>query len=140
MKTETKHLLSWAAVPFMAVANGVVRDLTYGRGMGGTLAHSISVFPLVAAIFAWAIYVEKRRPLADRRAAVRVGAVWLALTVAFEAGLGALQGMSIRDMLASYDVTRGHLWPLVPLAMALAPEVARLWRIDSARRLRSATL
>lgn len=123
-----RHLAAWLVVPVLAVINGGVRDLTYGRALGRTVAHSISVVPLVVAIVSLAALLERRWPLADRRSGVRVGAVWLGLTLAFEFGLGAALHVPLGDMLAAYDVTRGHLWPLVPIAMALAPELARRGR------------
>jgi len=91
--------------------------------MGRDLAHSLSVVPLLIAIVAWAMWVARRWPLRDSRTALRVGVTWLALTLAFEFGLGALQGLSMEEMLAEYDITRGRLWPLIPLATLLAPPV-----------------
>jgi hypothetical protein len=55
------------------------------------------------------------------------------LTLLFEFGLGALRGLDLRVMLTQYDVTKGHLWPLVPLTMGLAPELVRR---AAARRVR----
>lgn len=127
-RSERKHMAAWLLVPFLAVANGALRDLTYGRAMTRTVAHSFAVFPLIAAILIWATFIERRWPLPDRRSAARVGAMWLALTVAFEFALGALLHVPFADMVAAYDVTRGHLWPLAPLTMGLAPELARWWR------------
>jgi hypothetical protein len=118
---EHKHLLAWLALPVAAAANGALRDATYGRRLGRTASHSLAVFPLVASVFTLASLVQRRWPLPGRGAAVRVGLLWLAFTVAFEAGMGAARGVPAREMLAEYDVRRGSLWPLVPLAVALAP-------------------
>jgi hypothetical protein len=118
---EARHDLAWLALPVFAVLNGLVRDTTYGPSMGRDLSHSVSVVPLLIAIVAWALWVAKRLPLPDSRTALRVGVAWLALTLAFEFGLGALQGLSMEEMLAEYDITRGRLWPLIPLATLLAP-------------------
>ena len=132
MRAETRHLLGWLALPLAAVANGVVRDTTYGRRMSTTASHSLAVAPLAAFILVWARVLQWRRPLPSRAAAARAGLVWLALTLAFEFGMGAARKVPAREMLAEYDVRRGHLWPLVPLAVAAAPLLA--WR-----RSRSAT-
>jgi hypothetical protein len=70
-------------------------------------------------------WLERRWPVSSRRAAARVGVVWLALTLAFELGMGAARGTPAWEMLAEYDIRRGHLWPFVPLAVVLAPHVAR---------------
>ena len=124
MKTvsaEARNELAWLALPAFAVLNGLIRDTTYGPSMGYDRAHSVSVIPLLIAIVAWAVWVSKRWPLSDKGMALRVGVTWLALTLAFEIGLGALQGLSMQEMLAAYDITKGRLWPLIPLATLLAP-------------------
>jgi hypothetical protein len=54
--------------------------------------------------------------------------------LSFEFGLGALRGLELRVMLAQYDITQGHLWPLVPLTMGLSPEVLRRILLRKARR------
>jgi len=121
--SEARHDLAWLALPFFAVLNGLVRDTTYGPSMGRDLSHSVSVAPLLIAIVVWAMWVSRRWPLPDGRTALRVGVMWLALTLAFEFGLGALQGSSMEEMLAEYDITRGRLWPLIPLATLLVPSL-----------------
>ena len=124
-RNEIKHVCAWLPIPVMAVVNGAFRDLVYGKRMSETLAHSLSVLPLILAILAWAGALAKWAPLADDRAGQRVGLIWLLLTLSFEFGLGALRGLELRVMLAQYDITRGQLWPFVPLTMGLAPELAR---------------
>jgi hypothetical protein len=121
MQNETKQILAWTVLPFAAVANGVVRDKTYGKGVGETAAHSLSVAPLAAVVGFWAGLVSRWWPLRSRRSAVRVGILWLALTLAFETGLGKARGVSTHDQLAEYDVRRGKLWPLALAVIAFAP-------------------
>jgi len=51
-----------------------------------------------------------------------IGALWLALTLAFEFGFfHYVAGKSWESLLAQYDVSAGHLWPFVLAAVALAP-------------------
>lgn len=126
MTDETRHLLGWLAMPAAAVANGVLRDVTYGRRMSRTASHSLAVCPLAAFILVWAALLQRRWPLSGRGPALRVGALWLAFTLAFEFGMGAARKVPVRDMLAQYDVRRGNLWPLVPLAVVAAPLI--VWR------------
>jgi hypothetical protein len=123
--TERRHMVAWLALPVMAVVNGLIRDTTYGRLLGYDLSHALSVAPLLVAIVVWAAFLAKRWPLPFISAAFRVGLVWLALTVVFELGLGSLQGFSLDAMLAEYDITRGKLWPLIPLSTLLAPVLVR---------------
>jgi hypothetical protein len=124
MSNETRQLLAWAALPLAAVANGILRDQTYGRGMDETVAHSLSVLPLAAVVGVWAGILSRRWPVRSRRSAARVGLLWLALTVAFESGLGRARGVGAREQLAEYDVRRGRLWPLALAVIALAPPLS----------------
>jgi hypothetical protein len=124
MSNQTKQILAWAALPFAAVANGALRDFTYGRRIGETASHSLAVAPLAAVVRMWAGLLARRWPLRSRRSALAVGGVWLGLTLAFEFGLGKARGTSTDDMLADYDVRRGRLWPLALLVVAAAPLLA----------------
>jgi hypothetical protein len=124
MTNQTKQVLAWAALPLAAVANGALRDLTYGKRMGETASHSLAVAPLAAVVRLWAGLVARQWPLRSRRSAIEVGVAWLGLTLAFEFGLGKARGMSAGQMLADYDVRRGRLWPLALVAVAAAPLLA----------------
>lgn len=126
MTNETRHLLGWLAMPVAAVANGALRDATYGKRMSRTASHSLAVGPLAAFVLVWAVLLQRRRPLPGRGPALRVGLVWLAFTLAFEFGMGAGRRVPVRDMLADYDVRSGNLWPLVPLTVVAAPPL--VWR------------
>jgi hypothetical protein len=121
VKNETKQILAWTVLPFAAVANGVIRDTTYGKNMGETASHSLAVAPLAAVVGFWAGLVARWWPLQSRSSALRVGILWLALTLAFETGLGRARGVSTHDQLAEYDVRRGKLWPVALVVIALAP-------------------
>jgi len=58
-----------------------------------------------------------------------IGILWLALTVAFEFGFfHYVGGHSWESLLEQYDVTKGHLWPFVLAAAALAPFAWARWR------------
>jgi hypothetical protein len=138
--SERKHIAAWLVLPLLAVANGAIRDLTYGRSMSPTVAHSISVVPLIAVILMWATFIERRWPLRDGDSTARVGLTWFGLTLTFELALGAALRVPLADMLAAYDVTRGHLWPLSVLTMAFAPELARRWTLRSQGRSRVSSI
>jgi hypothetical protein len=121
MTNQTKQVLAWAALPFAAVANGALRDFTYGKRMGETASHSLAVAPLAVVVRMWAGLLARRWPLRSRRSALGVGVIWLGLTLAFEFGLGKARGVPLDEMLADYDVRRGRLWPLALLLVATSP-------------------
>jgi hypothetical protein len=116
---------AWAGLAVLATANGFSRGL-YTERLGEDRAHQLSTVTLVAALGPYARAVERRWPLPDDRAAAAMGAAWVALTVAFEFGFGHyVAGQNWRSLLADYDLRRGRLWPLVLVATAAAPAVAR---------------
>jgi hypothetical protein len=63
-----------------------------------------------------------------RAEALRLGAVWLALTLAFEFGVGHSGfGKTWRELYADYDPSRGRIWIAVLFVTLLAPSwTARL--------------
>jgi hypothetical protein len=124
MTNQTKQVLAWTALPFAAVANGALRDFTYGKRMGEAASHSLAVAPLAAVVRLWAGLVARRWPLRSRRSALGVGLAWLGLTLVFEFGLGKARGVPVDEMFADYDVRRGRLWPLALLAVVAAPLLA----------------
>jgi hypothetical protein len=110
----------------LGVANGVLREAAYAGAVGDHAAHQISTFTLVAMVVVYTWWLQRRWPLASTRDALRVGALWAAMTVAFEFGFGQyVAGASWSALLADYDLTRGNLWLLVLATIALAPALTR---------------
>ncbi len=116
---------AWTGMAALAVANGLGRSLYAGR-LGDDRAHQVSTATLIAALLTYTRAVERRWPLPTDHAAARVGATWVALTVAFEFGFGHyVAKQSWTTLLADYDLRRGRLWPLALAATAAAPALAR---------------
>lgn len=58
--------------------------------------------------------------------ALRIGALWVAMTVAFELLAGHyLFGNTWERLLADYNVLRGRIWVLVLITTFLAPRLTR---------------
>ncbi len=119
-------LAAWVAGAGIGVANGVVREATYGKRVDERRAHQVSTLTALAAFAALFRALEARRPLPSDREAIEVGAAWLLLTVGFEFGFGRLVAhQSWEDLLADYDVADGRLWPVVLAWLAAGPLVVR---------------
>ena len=122
-------IVAWLGGPLIGIANGTLRELGYKDRVGERTAHQIST---VTALALFAVYFERldrRWPLPTARDALRVGALWLVLTVAFEFGFGrGVAHSSWEELLADYDVRRGRLWPLVLVWIALGPAIVRARR------------
>jgi hypothetical protein len=118
--------IAWAGAAALATLNGAVRERLLAGRMDEPAAHRASTGALVVLLAAYMAALQRRRPLPDDRAALRAGATWLGLTLAFETALGRLaQGLSWREVMRDYDLRRGRLWPLALAWIALGPAVVR---------------
>ena len=125
-RPERAWMLAWLGGPVIGIANGVTRELVYADRVGDLTAHQISTASAVVLFGGYFWLLQRRHPLPDARAAARVGAGWLALTVLFEFGFGHyVDGKSWAELLADYDVAAGHLWPLALAWITAGPEVMR---------------
>jgi hypothetical protein len=119
-------LAAWLGGAAIGIANGAARELTYGRALAEPTANRLSAITGTAAFLAYFGALQRCRPLRSRRQALLVGGAWTALTVGFEFGLGRARGKEWRELTAEYDLSRGRFWPLVLVAVALGPELARV--------------
>jgi hypothetical protein len=129
----------WAGVALLLIGNEVLRVATYrpaaGRVEGDALAAVAAAALIVVAARVWVAL----RPSASHRAWVRVGRIWMILTVAFEmawAWYTATEGASVFER---YDLFSGRIGLIVPLTALLAPPLwsRRLYRrIDMRARFR----
>lgn len=114
-------VLSWLLLLVVMFTNGVARVAMLQPRLGEEPARRLATILGIALVAAFAYgYVRRTgpRPAGDW---LRVGAVWLLLTLAFEFGMGLVSGRTWGEMLEDYDLTRGRLWPLVLAAVFLAP-------------------
>lgn len=127
----SKYLAAWWVMLLVSIANGALRDLTYGKYMDALSAHqlsSVSSILLLGMVIAWFI---RRYPPASSRQALLIGGFWMTLTVAFEfLFFHYVADHPWSELWQSYDVLQGQMWPFVLLWVALAPYVFyRLQRI-----------
>ena len=117
-------LLAWFAMLLLSVANGAVRDLTYGRWLDALTAQQLSTGSGMLLLGLFIRDFIRRQPPASARQALALGGQWLALTVAFEfLFFHYLGGHSWAELLANYDLVHGRLWPLLLVWIAVAPYI-----------------
>ena len=119
-----RALVVWLLIIVAETVHGVLRQLFLTPVVGDANARQIGV--LVGSLLIFAISVLCSRWLDARtlRAQLTVGLVWVALTVAFELGLGTLLGLTRERMLADYDLAEGGFMAFGLLFMLLAPALA----------------
>ncbi len=118
----TKYLIAWLAMLLVAVANGVIRDFTYGRHVDELTAHQLSSASGIVLLGGVMWIFLRRHPPASGRQALGIGLLWMGLTVAFEfLFFHYLGGHSWASLLAAYDLLAGRVWVLVLAWIAVAP-------------------
>jgi hypothetical protein len=116
---------AWLGMLALAFANGTARAVGY-QPLGETAARQIATGTLLGLLGGYVWVVHRRAPLPDTATATAVGGVWALLTLGFEFGFGHyVMGTSWAELLADYDVSRGRIWVLVPIATAAAPALVR---------------
>ena len=126
-----RALLAWLGILLAAFVNGGVRETVLVHRLGTSLALAVS--GLLLALVVLAVAFASIQWIGGRDRGWRIGALWLALTLLFEFGFGALvQHKSWETMLRAYAFEGGNLWPLVLLALLVAPPLAK--RLTDSRR------
>jgi hypothetical protein len=108
----------------IAVANGALRQVTFGKVMPELHAHQLStvIGSVLEGLFVW--FVIRKWPPSSSRHALRIGLVWLVLTVAFEFFMGlVLARRPLPDVLHDYNLLAGRVWVLFLVWLTFAPWV-----------------
>jgi hypothetical protein len=120
------YVIAWFAMLLVSIANGALRDFTYGPRVGELAGHQISTATSVLLLGLVIAFFIRRHPPASARHALGIGLAWMVCTIAFEflffhfAG-----GHAWSELLANYDVSRGRVWVVVLAWIAVAPLILR---------------
>lgn len=119
-----KYLAAWVVMLLVSIANGVVRDFTYGKFMSELAAHQLSTVIGVILLGAVIWIFVRRYPLSSSLQAIWLGMGWATLTMAFEfLFFHFVGGHSWSELLANYNFFAGRVWVLILLWIAFAPYV-----------------
>lgn len=120
----TKYLLVWFLLALVAIANGILRQSTYGKNISELAAHQISTIIAILAtgIVVW--FINRSWPIESALQAMIIGGCWLGMTVAFEFGFGHyVAGYTWQQLAADYDLLEGRVWSLFLAWIAIMPLV-----------------
>jgi len=115
----------WFGILVLANINGAARQAWLIPRLGEPGGRVVSTLALsgVVLLLTW-LTIPWIGP-ASTRDAVKIGVIWLGLTLAFEFLVGHyVFGQSWRKLLEDYDITRGRIWVLVLLLVLFAPLLA----------------
>ena len=118
----SRYLLVWFLLAIVAIANGIIRQSTYGKAVPDLAAHQISTGTAIVASGVVVWFVHRVWPIDSAKQAWTIGGLWLLMTVAFEFGFGYyVAGHSWDKLLADYNLLDGRVWALFLVWVAVMP-------------------
>jgi len=121
-----RYTLAWVPMVFIAIINGTVRDLGYGKHLSELRAHQVST---VIALMLFGAYILALTRLwrIDSTQAITIGLIWLLLTLGFEFLFGHyIAEHPWEKLLHDYNLCAGRVWVLIPIWIAIAPYLFHL--------------
>jgi hypothetical protein len=106
----------------IAIANGALREMTFGKHMTELRAHQLStaIGAVLIGLPIW--FIIRVWPPSSARQAAMIGVMWLLLTVAFEFAMGKLfMRRPWLELFADYNLLEGRVWAVFLAWLAIAP-------------------
>ncbi|HRH36696.1 MAG TPA: hypothetical protein PK760_00025 [Flavobacteriales bacterium] len=117
-----KAIILWFVLMVLAIVNGTVRVKWIIPSVGLTSGLAISTLMLCTLIIAatW-LGIAWMGPRTNGEA-MRIGMLWLCMTLGFEFGIGHFVFKKPwPELLADYNIAKGRIWVLVLITTATAP-------------------
>lgn len=130
----SRAFIAWLLIALLESLQGAIRRTWIEPILGALTAARIglAVGVVLVCVVAWTTldWIGPPRP----RQRFAIGLVWVALTVAFEIGLGRALGYSWSRIAADYDPRAGGVMPFGLFAMLVLPLVVDVVRMRWVRR------
>ena len=121
----SKAFVLWLVILPVAIGNGILRELVLIPALGRPIGLTASGIALSLLILGIALLGAPWYGALHARKYWHIGALWLALTVAFEFGFGRLvQHETWDELLHAYTFSGGNIWPAVLVMVFIAPRLA----------------
>jgi hypothetical protein len=121
-----RGLRVWLVIMLAESVHGTLRQIFLAPAVGDFTARRIAFFTGMLLIFAIALLLIRWIAAPTVAALFAIGAMWAALTLAFEFGIGYFALGYTRDrLLEDYDVSRGGLMAFGMVYMVFVPYLAR---------------
>jgi hypothetical protein len=123
-KTTRNFTIAWICGIPIAITNAAIRNYLILPYTGELLAHQISSATIIIFFAAYLWALKSRWPIKSERQAIKIGTIWLSLTIVFEFVFGHyIMGHPWSLLLADYNIFNGRLWSVVLLWTFIAPYV-----------------
>jgi hypothetical protein len=116
-----KSVLIWLSIIPLAILNGVLRQTILTPWLGKSYAQPISGIILCLLIFIVSFVFIPRIGKGESKTYLKIGLLWIVLTLAFETLLVLAMGNSLGEVLKAYDITTGNIWLIVVVFTGIAP-------------------
>jgi hypothetical protein len=118
----------WVLLMSGEVVHGVARTLVLVPVVGDFRARQLAVFSGSLLILLITSLTIQWLQTTSTRCLMAIGAMWVALTLAFEIGLGRVVGYSWNRIASDYSLLHGGLMPIGLGVMAMSPWIASRFR------------
>ncbi len=123
-ETLLLYAAGWLPMLIIAIANGALRELSYGKNMSELAAHQLSSVTAIIAFFIYTFFFIKIVPPDSDNQAFTAGAIWLAMTITFEFIFGRyVMNKPWRELITHYNLLKGRLWILVLATVFISPYI-----------------
>lgn len=116
-----KSILIWLSILPLAILNGALRQFVLNSWLGESIAQPVSGLLLSLIIFFMAFLLIPKLKVTGKKGYVRIGLLWVCLTLIFEFAMGFSTGSSLVEMLRAYNPLTGNLWILVVIVIGISP-------------------
>ena len=117
-----KYFTGWLPLVVIAFVNGTIRQIGFQKALGDLHAHQLSTAIGITVFGIYIYWLIRRWKLESQSEAIKIGLLWMVLTIAFEFALGRLvldREWSV--LLHDCNLFEGRVWVLVILWVAIAP-------------------
>ena len=125
-----KSILIWLSIIPIAILNGALREKILISWLGERCAEPVSGIILCLLIFIVSLVAIPRLGKGESRTYLKMGILWIVLTIIFETTFGLATGNNFGELLNAYNITTGNLWLFVVVFIGVAP-----WLIAKIKRI-----
>ena len=127
-----KSILVWLLIIPLAILNGGFRQYVLDPFFGVKAANPISCLILCCLAFIVSSIFIPRLGIGSSIIYIKMGLLWVLLTIVFETILSLFEKMTLKEILNSYNIVTGNFWIIVVLFIGFLPwVVAKIKQIIS---------
>jgi len=115
-----KSMLIWLMIIPLAFINGAFREL-FLESRIGFYANPVSCVILCILAFLVSLIFIPRLGNGTKKIYMKMGLLWIILTVIFETILGFLMGNTFKEIINAYNCTTGNFWLFVVIFIGIIP-------------------